>query len=188
MSILFKLSAKSLANRKFTATLVVLSVCFSVFLLLAVEKLRHEAKSSFTSTVSGTDLIVGARSGSIQLLLYSVFRIGNATNNISWESYSSIAAHPSVAWAIPISLGDSHRGFRVMGTSSQYFEHYRYGEKQKLVLAQGKPFQNVFDAVLGADVAKALGYKLGDELILAHGLSDTHFSRHKDKPFKVVGI
>ncbi|MCV5374064.1 hypothetical protein OFD18_38390, partial [Escherichia coli] len=77
---------------------------------------------SFANTISGTDLIIGGRSGQVNLLLYSVFRIGNATNNIDWKSYQEFANHRSVDWAIPISLGDSHKGFRVMGTNHSYFE------------------------------------------------------------------
>ena len=66
-------------------------------LLLGVEKVRTGARQSFADTISGTDLIVGARSGSIQLLLYAVFRIGNATNNITWKTYRGIAAAPDIA-------------------------------------------------------------------------------------------
>jgi len=76
---------------------------------LGVEKVRTGAKASFADTISGTDLIVGARSGSVQLLLYSVFRIGNATNNLTWQSYEEIAARPDIDWIVPISLGDSLR-------------------------------------------------------------------------------
>ncbi|MCY1508726.1 acidobacterial duplicated orphan permease [compost metagenome] len=157
-------------------------------LLLAVERVRSEARSSFASTISGTDLIVGARSGSVNLLLYSVFRIGNATNNIRWDSFESIAQDKRVKWAIPLSLGDSHRGYRVMGTSTAYFEHYRYGRGQPLRLAEGKPFADMFEVVLGAEVAEALHYKLGDKLVLAHGVSTVSLVQHDDKPFAVVGI
>ena len=115
-------------------------------LILGVEKVRHDAKRSFANTISGADLIVGARSGSVQLLLYSVFRIGNATNNISWNSYRAIAKRKDVKWSIPISLGDSHRGFRVMGTSRSYFRHYRYGQKRMLKFEGGQPFDDIFDA------------------------------------------
>jgi len=149
---------------------------------------RKEAKHSFTNTISGTDLLVGARSGSVQLLLYSVFRIGNATNNIGWDSYEKISSHPSVAWSIPISLGDSHKGFRVMGTTQAYFEHYRFADDQALEFKIGKPFSGVYDTVIGAEVAENLGYQLGDELMLAHGVYDTDFARHDDKPFVVTGI
>jgi len=124
----------------------------------------------------------------VQLLLYSVFRIGNATNNISWQSYRDIAAHPKVAWTIPLSLGDSHRGFRVLGTTGDYFRHYRYARDRGLELAQGKPFEDLYDAVLGAEVAETLGYSLGDQIIVAHGTGDVSFARHEDKPFRVVGI
>ncbi|SDT88356.1 putative ABC transport system permease protein [Pseudomonas pohangensis] len=185
---LLRLALASLNNRRFTALLTVLAIALSVCLLLAVERVRSEARSSFASTISGTDLIVGARSGSVNLLLYSVFRIGNATNNIRWSSYEWLVDNPKVKWAIPISLGDSHRGYRVMGTDSSYFEHYHYGRGQALQLAEGRPFADLFDVVLGAEVASALHYKIGDQIVLAHGVSQVSLSKHDDKPFRVSGI
>lgn len=182
------LAVKSLLNRRTTVGLTLLALAVSVTLVLGVEKLRTEAKASFAATISGTDLIVGARSGAVQLLLYSVFRIGNATNNISWESYRDIADRPDVAWTVPLSLGDSHRGFRVLGTTGDYFRHYRYARKKALAFSAGGPFTDLFDAVLGAEAARALGYKLGDPLVVAHGLGAEGFSNHKDKPFRVAGI
>ncbi len=186
---LIRLALASLANRRFTAWLTVFAIALSVCLLLAVERIRTETRSSFASTISGTDLIVGARSGSINLLLYSVFRLGNATNNIRWDSFETIARDPKVKWAIPISLGDSHRGYRVMGTSRAYFEHYQYGRGQALQLAQGQTFaDDPFAVVLGAEVAEALHYQLGQQLVLAHGVATISLSKHDDKPFTVVGI
>ncbi|MFZ3022564.1 ABC transporter permease [Pseudomonas sp.] len=186
---LIRLALASLANRRFTAWLTVFAIALSVCLLLAVERIRTETRSSFASTISGTDLIVGARSGSINLLLYSVFRLGNATNNIRWDSFETIARDPKVKWAIPISLGDSHRGYRVMGTSRAYFEHYQYGRGQALQLAQGQTFaDDPFAVVLGAEVAEALNYQLGQQLVLAHGVATISLSKHDDKPFTVVGI
>ena len=185
---LVRLAIASLWNRKGSALLTLLAIAVSVFVLLGVELVRGQAKSSFYNTVSGIDLIVGARTGDINLLLYSVFHLGNATNNISWESYRQIADKPEVAWTIPIALGDSHKGYRVMGTSSDYFQHFRYGQKQPLAFAKGSAFADTFDLVLGSEVAKTLGYTLGDEVVLAHGLGRTSFSKHSDKPFTVVGI
>jgi putative ABC transport system permease protein len=185
---ILSLAVKSLINRRVTALLTVFSIAVSVALLMGVEKLRTEARVSFTNTISGTDMIVGARSGNVQLLLYSVFRIGNATNNISWRSYQRLADRPEVAWTIPLSLGDSHRGYRVVGTNEDYFEHYRYGRKQPLTFDEGLPFDDVFDVVLGAEVARALGYKLGDPIVVSHGLGAEGIARHDDKPFKVSGI
>lgn len=188
MKVVMHLAYKSLTNRKATALLTILTVAISVILLLGVERIRTQAKSSFANTISGTDLIVGARSGSVNLLLYSVFRIGNATANIDWQSFEEISQDRSVKWAIPISLGDSHKGFRVLGTNNQYFEHFRYGSKQPLALNQGRPFDGLFETVIGSDVAKELGYQVGSEIIIAHGISDVAFSRHDNLPFTVVGI
>ncbi|MFZ3154109.1 ABC transporter permease [Pseudomonas sp.] len=186
---LLRLALASLGNRRFTAWLTVFAIALSVCLLLAVERVRTEARASFANTISGTDLIVGARSGSVNLLLYSVFRIGNATNNIRWDSFEQLAQHRQVKWAIPISLGDSHRGYRVMGTSPAYFEHYRYARSQPLQLSSGRAFaDDPFEVVLGAEVAKALNYQLDQELVLAHGVATISLVKHDDKPFKVVGI
>ncbi len=185
---MFVLALKSLRNRKFATLLTVATIALSVTLLLGVERIRKEARASFTNTISGTDLIVGGRTGPVQLLLYSVFRIGYATNNISWQSYEEIARNPNVKWSIPISLGDSHQGYRVMGTSDEYFKYFRFAGGRKLELAEGSIFKGVYDAVLGADVAKTLGYRLDDPIIIAHGAGKVSFIKHDDKPFKVVGI
>jgi len=186
--IIVRLALQSLANRWLTALLTIFSIALSVMLLLGVEKVRTGARQSFADTISGTDLIVGARSGSLNLLLYSVFRIGNATNNITWKTYQDIAARPDIAWIIPISLGDSHHGFRVMGTTPDYFKLYHYRHGQPLQFASGAPFSDLFDAVIGADVAAELGYKTGDKIIVAHGLGSVSFVEHDDKPFRVSGV
>lgn len=188
MSTILKLALRSLLNRRTTALLTMAAIAISVALLLSVQLLRTAARASFANTVSGVDLIVGARSGPLNLLLYSVFRVGDATANVSWASYQKIAHHPDVAWTIPISLGDSHRGFRVMGTDASYFEHYQFGGGRPLRFATGAPFADLYDAVLGAEVAKTLGYRLGDRIIVAHGLGNVSFAEHKDKPFRVAGI
>jgi len=182
------LAIKSLRNRRFTAGLTVLSIALSVALLLGVERIRQESRETFANSVSGTDLIVGARSSPVHLLLSSVFRIGNATNNVSWESYQRVATLPEVAWTIPLSLGDSHRGFHVLGTTQDYFDHYRFGRDRKLELAQGERFADANGTVLGAEVAAALGYRLGQQIVIAHGSGDVAFALHKDHPFRVVGI
>jgi putative ABC transport system permease protein len=181
------LALKSLRNRLGTALLTALTIALSVALVLGVQRIRSEARESFASTVSGTDLIVGARSSPVGLLLYAVFHLGDATNNVSWQSYQDIAASPDVAWSVPISLGDSHRGFRVMGTTADFFAHYHYGARHPLEFSAGKPFDDVYDAVLGAEVARKLGYALGSEIVLTHGTGRIG-SEHKDKPFRVVGI
>jgi putative ABC transport system permease protein len=186
--ILLRLTWRSLWNRRTSLLLTLLSIAISVALLLGVEYIRKEARQSFMSTLSGTDLVVGARSGPVQLLLYSVFRIGNATNNISWESYQHFANHKWVDWTVPLSLGDSHKGYRVLGTNTDYFRYYRHADQRLLSFAAGEPFTGVYDAVLGAEVARKLNYQVGDKIIVAHGAGATSFSEHKNKPFTVTGI
>ena len=179
---------RSLCNRRRTLVLATIAVAMSVALILTVEKVRREARSSFAQTVSGTDLIVGARSGSIQLLLYSVFRIGDATSNISWQSAQELAARPAVKWSIPISLGDSHRGYRVVGTSSDMFVHFRYGRNQPLEIATGRPFEDVFDAVIGSEIAQVLGYTVGQEIVIGDGTGEVTLVEHDKRPFRISGI
>ena len=185
---LFGLAWKSLLNRRLTAGLTVASVAMSVALLVAVDRIRAETKASFVNTISGVDLVVGARGGPLNLLLYAIFRVGDATSNISWESYQMIAARPEVAWSVPLSLGDAHRGFRVLGTTGDYFVHYRYGRDRALSFNTGKPFANAREAALGAEVAAALNYAVGDSIVVSHGIGDVSFVHHDDAPFTVAGV
>lgn len=185
---LFALAARSAWNRRFVLGLTVLSIALSVFLLLGLERVRTDVRQSFSQSISGTDLVVGARGSGVQLLLYSVFHLGSATNNLRWSSAQAVAALPAVAWTVPISLGDSHRGFAVVGTTGDYFEHLQYGNQQSLALAQGRRFDALFDAVIGAEVARTLNYSVGSPITLSHGDGVLADNDHADKPFTVVGV
>ena len=183
---LLKLTFNSLYARLLTVGMTVFAISLSLMLYMSVEKLRTSAYTSFTDTISQTDLIVGARTSSVQLLLYSVFRIGNATNNITWESYEDVIDKKEVAWSVPISLGDSHKGFRVMGTNSEFFKRYKFRGGQSIELEQGNNLDDLYDVIIGAGVAEKLNYSVGTPLIVSHGLQS--FSDHDDQPFKVSGI
>lgn len=182
------LARKSLFNRMSTTLLTILSIALSVTLLLGIERIRNGTRKSFESTVSGVDLIAGARGGPVNLLLYSVFRIGNATNNIDFGSYTQIRDSDEVKWTIPISLGDSHKNYRVVGTNDNYFKYYRYAGTKELKFTSGKPFKSLFDVVIGSEVAEQLGYSLGTKVALSHGTGEVSFQNHNDKPFTVSGI
>lgn len=198
MRALLGLSWRSLRNRSFTVVLTVVTVALSVMLLIGVDRLRTETREAFLRSVAGTDLIVGARAHPVQLLLYSVFRLGDATNNLSWKSYQTLTGHPLVAWSVPISLGDSHRGFRVIGTTAGYFRHIGFADGQRLRFIAGRAFddrpvkahspETLFEAVIGADVAERLGYAEGAQIVLAHGTARVNIHKHDDRPFTVVGI
>ena len=185
---LVSLAWSSLASRRKSVILTFLSLLISISVLLSVEHIRQQAKESFNRTISDVDMIVGAPSGQLNLLLYSVFRMGSPTSNINYKSYETLKSSSLVKWAIPISLGDSHRGFRVMGTSNSYFEHFKYGTKQPLTFSSGQPFNTLFEAVIGADVAKKLNYKIGQSVVIAHGIGNTSFTHHDNTPFIIKGI
>lgn len=187
--VFLNLALQSLKNRALASILTVISIALSVALLLSVERVKRAAEEGFTQTISQTDLIVGARSGPVQLILYSVFNMGNATHNISYKTYEEFKKHPAIAWTIPYSLGDGHRGFRVVGTTLDFFEHYRFRGDSKVELAEGKVLDGLWDVVIGADVAGKLNYKLGDKIVVAHGVTKGEgIQKHDDKPFTIVGI
>ena len=195
MNRLADMARQSAWNRRSTLVWVVVSLALATALLWTLERLRHDIRHSFSQSVSGVDLIVGARSSPVQLLLFSVFHIGSVPQGMSMDSVRMLAQHRSVSWVVPLSLGDSHRGFPVLGTSPAYFQHFAYGDKQRLVLQQGRVFADTLDglyeAVIGAEVARRLGYGLGQNLTLSHGMhghEDGAQDDHADKPFEVVGI
>lgn len=188
--ITLRLAAKSLRNRRFTTGLTIASIALSIALFIGVERIRQGARESFSNTISQTDLIVGAKGGSIQLLLYSVFRMGSATQNVGYDVYQKWTKHPAVQWTIPYSLGDSHRGFRVVGTDKNFYEHYRFRRDKSVEFTEGRAPTGLFDVALGGDVVKRLGYKLNQKIVIAHGVSreGEAILMHDDKPFTVVGI
>ncbi|MEM6732950.1 MAG: ABC transporter permease, partial [Myxococcota bacterium] len=187
MRTIVKLASSSLWSRRVTVFLTVLSVATSFSLLISVERLRSTTRASFESTISGTDLLVGARGSGLQLLLYSVFRIGEPVQEVGWETYEALNEHPEIAWTVPLALGDSVKGFRVLGTTPEYFDHYRYGEKQPLAFETGEPFARTFEAVLGSEVADELGWRPGKRFPIQHGVTEeAHAHDHLD--FEVVGV
>ncbi len=185
---MLKLAIKSLANRKTSALLTVIAIAVSVALLLAVERVKEQVQANFANTVSGTDLIVGPRSGDVQLLLASVFHIGALNNSMSWRSYEELSQNRQVQWSVPISLGDSVSGMPVVATTVGYFQHFKYANQQSLQLLEGDWFKRTEQAVLGADAAEKLGYAVGDQLIIAHGTGGISFSEHSGHPIDIVGI
>ena len=188
MKNMIKLAFKSIKYRKATLVLSIISISMSVVLLLGIERIRSRVHDSFTSTISGTDLIVGARSGNISIILSNIFHIGYPNQNVSWETYKTISLQEQVEWSIPLSLGDSHKGYSVVGTTDDFFDHYEYGNELTLKSATGEACIHGRQCVLGAGVAKDLGYKIGDELVVTHGMGHEDFIKHEDEPFILGGI
>ena len=188
MPTIIHLALRSIMNRRVTSALTILAIALSMSLLLIVERLRTGAREGFTGVISQTDVIAGARSSAIQLLLNSVFHIGNASNNASPETWEHFRRHPAVAWTIPIAMGDSHKGFRVIATNADMFLHYHYQRDRRLEFASGRKSSNDHEVVIGARVAQDLGYSVGTKLVLAHGLAVESFVKHEDHPFVITGI
>lgn len=185
---LLQIAARSAWARRFSLGLVVLSIALASFLLLAVERLRQDARDSFAAGISGTDLIVGPRTGSIQLLLHAAFHLGLPTHTLKTSSAELLARDPAVAWVLPIALGDSYRGFPVVASTPAYLERVRQRDGDPLRLASGRAFAGLFEVVLGAEVAARQGHRLGDRLVLSHGDGQMAHNDHADLPFTVVGI
>ena len=185
---LCKLLIASLWSRRVMAILTCTSIAISMLVLIGVEHLRGEVKNNFERTISGVDLIVGSRTSGINLLLFSVFKIGYPSNNIQWNSYQNIANKSQVAWSVPLSMGDSHQGFSVIGTTEDYFKYFKYADKKNISFIRGGSFTRLYEVVLGADVAENLGYNLNQSLVMSHGTGNVSFTHHDDHPFKVVGI
>ena len=187
MMLLLSLAARSLRNRLFISALTVLSIALSVTLLVGIENVRAGVRESFSGTIRGTDLIVGARGGTTQVLLSTVFGMSTPSGAIPWEAYERWSTHPAVAWTIPYSLGDSHRGFRVIGTTATFFERYRFRDR-KVEFAAGRAPAGEREVAIGSDVAARLGYSVGSPVTLAHGVAAVSFAEHEAHPFSVVGV
>ncbi len=189
MNLLLALAWRSLRNRPVTSILTVAAVALSITLLLGVEQARRGMRESFTGTIKGTDLVVGARGGTLQLLLGAVFGIGSPTGSVPYAVYQQWAKHPAIRWTVPLAIGDSHRGFRVIGTTPALFDHWRYRSAGRLEFAQGKVIATDHDVVLGSEVASKLGYALDSTVTVGHGLNAVAgLGDHETHPFTVVGI
>jgi len=189
VTLLLSLAWRSLRNRPVTSLLTVAAVALSITLLLGVEQARRGMRESFTGTIKGTDLVVGARGGTLQLLLGSVFGIGSPTGSVPYDVYEQWTKHPAIKWTVPLAIGDSHRGYRVLGTTPALFEHWRYRSSGTLSFAAGRVIATPSEVVLGSEVAERLGYRMGDSITVGHGLNAVAgLGDHDEHPFTVVGI
>ena len=168
----FTLVIQSLLNRWLSCLLIILTLAFSISLFFTVSRIQESVRSSFQNTISGVDSVVAARGGDLQILLNSVFLIGEPNSTIRWSTFKDITDNNKMNWAVPITLGDSHKGYRVIGTTNNYFKEIKYSSGKNIEFLSGNSFNDVFDVVLGNAVANKLKYNLDAEIIITHGLSD----------------
>ncbi|MFK7954208.1 MAG: ABC transporter permease [Ekhidna sp.] len=177
----FFLSIKNVVAKPLSSLLSVLLFGFGVCIIVVILLTSSFLKNEISKNAQGIDLVVGAKGSPLQIILASIFHIDFPTGNISLEDANKLTKNRLVASAIPMSLGDSYQGYRIVGTTKKYAERY------EATLSSGDWFQGEMTATIGATVAKNLGIKIGDQLESAHGLSEGA-GGHEEHPFKVVGI
>ena len=185
---MLSLLLKSMRSRIIPTSLVTISLMASMVLLLSIERIQQGAEEGFNQSISGVDAIIGPRSSSIELVLYTVFHLGRPTNNITTKTVNDVKLRGDISWLVPIALGDSHKGFRVVATEPNYFEHIKYANGQPLVFSKGVAFAELSEAVLGSDVAEKLSYRVGSKIQITHGSVESIGSKHDDFSFVVTGI
>lgn len=142
---------------------------------------NHQVEQRLQRDARGFDLVVGAKGSPLQLILSSIYHMDIPTGNISVKEAERLRKHPHVKQAIPLALGDSYRGFRIVGTETSYIEHY------KAEFYAGKLFSSPMEVVIGARVAKDTSMMLGGTFAGSHGLSEGG-DEHSDSLYKVVGV
>lgn len=170
-----------LARRPLQTLLSILLLALGIATLLFVLLVHSQMSRNLTRDAQGVDLVVGAKGSPLQLILSAVYHVDVPTGNVPLTALAQLRAERLVARAIPISLGDNHRGFRLVGTEHALVEHY--GGR----LAQGRLWQGRLEAVIGAEVARVTGLKPGDGFFGAHGLS-ADGPLHDDAEYRVVGV
>ena len=185
---MLSLLLKSMRSRLIPTSLVTISLMASMVLLLSIERIQQGAEEGFNQSISGVDAIIGPRSSSIELVLYTVFHLGRPTNNITTKTVNDVKLRGDISWLVPIALGDSHKGFRVVATEPNYFEHIKYANGQPLVFSKGVAFAELSETVLGFDVAEKLSYRVGSKIQITHGSVESIGSKHDDFSFVVTGI
>ena len=185
---MLSLLLKSMRSRIIPTSLVTISLMASMVLLLSIERIQQGTEEGFNQSISGVDAIIGPRSSSLELVLYTVFHLGRPTNNITTKTINDVKQRSDISWLVPIALGDSHRGYRVIATEPNYFQHIRYGNNQPLTFSKGDPFTELSEATLGSDVAEKLNYSVGSEIQITHGSIESIGSKHDDFSFTVTGV
>ena len=173
-----------LRDRPLTGALNVALLGIAVAMLVLLLQLGTQANARFARDAAGIDLVVGAKGSPLQLILSSVLHVDQPTGNIPLEARALLERDPAVARVVPLALGDNFRGYRIVGTDAGFGQLYRTR------LAEGRAFAVPMEAVLGAEVARTTGARLGQKFNGSHGLDDAEGQEqgHDHAPFVTVGI
>lgn len=175
------ISLKNLFHKPLYAFLSIFSLSISVALLLGIQQFDTSIQNQFENGLGNIEMVVGAKGSPLQLVLSSVLHIDNPTGNISYTEVQKLSKNPIIKDAVPISYGDNYKGYRIVGSTLGFAKLY------EAELLEGKEVSQSLEVVLGNDVAKKLGLKLGDTFLSSHGLTENTIEEH-DQSFTVVGI
>ncbi|WP_289064132.1 ABC transporter permease [uncultured Zobellia sp.] len=177
----WKISVKNLIHKPLYAFLSIFSLSISIGLLLGIQQLDTSIQNQFENGLGTIEMVVGAKGSPLQLVLSSVLHIDNPTGNIAYSEVGKMKKNPLVKEAVPISYGDNYNGNRIVGSTLGFAKMY------SAELLEGREVEHAMEAVLGNDVAKKSGLKLGDTFVSSHGLTENSIEQHNES-FKVVGI
>jgi putative ABC transport system permease protein len=181
---MIRLAVAYLADRPLTSALNMLLLGISVAMLVLLLQFSTQAQQRFERDIAGIDLVVGAKGSPLQLILSAVFHVDQPTGNIPANSLDLLRRDRAVSQAVPLALGDNFNGFRIVGTDSSFAQLYG------VTLAEGREFGAPMETVLGAEVARQTGARLGQKFVGSHGLADDPEGDqgHDHAPFETVGI
>ena len=119
----FGLAWRGICQRRLSSVLTIISVGLGVALVICVLSIRQSTRRSFLEAARGYDVILGPTHGSpLQIVLNTMFHVGEAGGTIPWEAYDRVRQDPRVVHAVPYAVGDSYRGHHVIGTNPEHFE------------------------------------------------------------------
>lgn len=176
-----KLAWKNIWFKPLNTILSVVLLTSSVAIITTLVLVEKQFEEKFSSNIDGVDLVMGAQGSPLQLILSAVYQVDSPTGNISYDSAKVWMQHPFVKKAIPLAFGDNYRGYKILGTTSDYLE--KYGAE----ISEGKLFEKNFEVVIGSDIAQKLSLKIGDEFFGSHG-DAAEGEVHEHYGYKVVGI
>ncbi|QJD78403.1 ABC transporter permease [Spirosoma rhododendri] len=178
---LFRISWSNLKDKPLSSFLSGLLMTFGITIISLLLLLNKQLDDQFRKNIKGIDMVLGAKGSPLQLILSSIYQIDSPTGNIPLEEAEKLTRNPMIKTAIPLSMGDNYRSFRIVGTNKKYLDHFG------ATVAQGRLFQQDLDVVIGPRVAQVAGLKLGDTFSGSHGL-DAEGEVHADTKYKVVGV
>jgi putative ABC transport system permease protein len=178
---LFRISWSNLKDKPLSSFLSGLLMTFGITIISLLLLLNKQLDDQFRKNIKGIDMVLGAKGSPLQLILSSIYQIDSPTGNIPLDEAEKLTRNPMIKTAIPLSMGDNYRSFRIVGTNKKYLDHFG------ATVAQGQLFQQDLDVVIGPRVAQVAGLKLGDTFSGSHGL-DAEGEVHADTKYKVVGI